>query len=108
MNRAVEQIYLPDGKWYDFKTGKRFNGDKRYVVFYKDEDYPVFAKAGAIIPMSILGANKNDTSNPTEMEIHVFPGQSNIYKMYEDDGISALYKDGYYIVKKIDNNGRAD
>ena len=104
MNRAIEQVYIPEGKWYDFKTGKRFNGDKRYVVFYKDQDYPIFVKAGAIIPMAVLKPNRNDVSNPTDMEIHVFPGQSNIYKLYEDDGISSLYKEGYYIVTAIDYN----
>lgn len=104
MNRAVERIYLPQGKWYDFKTGKRFNGDKRYVVFYKDEDYPIYVKAGAIIPMSVLRKNRNDTSIPDEMEIHVFPGKSNIYKLYEDDGISSLYKQGYYTITAIDYN----
>lgn len=104
MNRAVERIYLPEGKWYDFKTGKRFNGDKRYVVFYKDEDYPIYVKAGAIVPMAVLRKNRNDVSIPNEMEIHVFPGKSNIYKLYEDDGISNLYKEGYYTITAIDYN----
>ena len=104
MNRAVERIYLPEGTWYDFKTGKRFNGDKRYVVFYKDEDYPIYAKAGAIIPMAVLGKNKNDTSNPEQMEIQIFPGKSNLYKLYEDDGISNLYKEGYYTITSLDYN----
>ena len=38
------------------------------------------------------------------MEIHVFPGQSNIFKLYEDDGYSSLYEEGYYIVTTIDYN----
>ena len=28
MNRAIEQIYLPEGTWYDFKTGKKYIGNK--------------------------------------------------------------------------------
>ncbi len=104
MNRSVERIFLPKGVWYDFKTGKKFIGNKRYVVFYKDEDYPIFAKAGGIIPLANLGANKNDTSVPKSMEINVFPGASNVYKLYEDDGQTTLYKDGYYIITAIDYN----
>jgi alpha-glucosidase (family GH31 glycosyl hydrolase) len=104
MNRAVEKIYLPHGTWYDYKTGKKFIGDKRYVVFYKDEDYPVFIKAGGILPLGILKENKNDVSNPKEMEIQIFPGKSNIYKLYEDDGYSRLYEEGYYIETAIDYN----
>lgn len=107
MNRVVQRLFIPDGMWYDFKTGKKFPGGKRYVTFYKDEDYPVFAKSGSIIPLAILDENNlNDTTSPKNMEIHVFPGRSNSYKLYEDDGISSLYKEGYYIITHIDYNYR--
>lgn len=104
MNRAVERIYLPQGVWYDFKTGKKFLGDKRYVTFYKDEDYPVFARAGGIIPLGILEENENITNPPKSLEIHVFPGKNNTYQLYEDDGYSSLFEDGYYIMTYIDYN----
>lgn len=104
MNRAVEKIFLPNGMWYDFKTGKKFPGNKRYVTFYKDEDYPVFAKAGSIIPLAELDENINITNPPKKLEIHVFPGKSNIFKLYEDDGYSSLFESGYYIVTNIDYN----
>ena len=104
MNRCVEKLFLPKGVWYDFKTGKKFPGNKRYVAFYKDEDYPVFAKSGAIIPLAILPENINDTNPPESMEIHIFPGRSNLYKLYEDDGISRFNEEGYYIVTAIDYN----
>lgn len=104
MNRSIERIYLPKGIWYDFKTGKKFMGDKRYVAFYKEDEYPIFTKAGSIIPLANLDKNINDTSVPKSMEINVFPGKSNIYKLYEDDGITKLYEDGYYIVTAIDYN----
>lgn len=108
MNRSVEKIFLPKGTWYDFKTGKKFLGNKRYVVFYKDEDYPVFAKSGAIIPMAILEENLNVTNSPKNMEIHIFPGKSNTYNLYEDDGFSQLYKEGYYTITSIDYNYMAN
>ena len=104
MNRAIEQIYLPEGTWYDFKTGKKYIGNKRYVMFFKDEDYPVFAKSGSIIILNDLEDNINDTNTPKSLEVHVFPGKNNIYNLYEDDGVSSLYKDGYYIVTRFDYN----
>ena len=27
-----------DGIWYDFTTGKKFIGGRRYVTFFKDEE----------------------------------------------------------------------
>ena len=102
MNRVVHQIFLPNGVWYDFKTGKKFPGGRRYVTFYKDEDYPVYARTGAIIPMAILNENNiNSTKNPDNLEIHIFPGRSNTYKLYEDDGHTDRYKQGYSYTTEI-------
>ena len=103
MNRTVHRFYMPDGVWYDFFTGKKFPGGRKYVSFFREEDYPVFAMAGSIIPLS----NKSDMNNvglAKEMEIHIFPGVSNMYTIYEDDGITSLYKEGYYLKTSIDYN----
>lgn len=101
MNRAIHRFYLPQGIWFDFVTGKKFLGGKQYLSFFKDEDYPVYVKAGAIIPLA-HPENLNDTDSPKTMEIQIFPGQSNNYKLYEDDGISELYKKGYYLISSIE------
>ena len=109
MNRATEKIFLPKGIWYDFKTGKKFIGNKRYISFFKDEDYPVFVKAGGIIPLAILEENDlNNTNSPQKMEIDIFPGRSNIYRLYEDDGVSSNYEEGEYIITAIDFNYASD
>lgn len=103
MNRTIHRFYLPDGVWYDFLTGKKFIGNKKYVTFYKEENYPVFAKRGSIIPLS-LKSNYNNTGNPLDLEIQVFPGDNNTYELYEDDGISQSYKNGQYFKTIIDYN----
>ena len=104
MNRTVHRIFLPNGVWYDFKTGKKYMGGKRYVTFFKDEDYPVFAKKGTIIPLAVQEENINDINNPKSLEIHIFPGTSNTYKLYEDDGISSMFEEGKYLITDIDYN----
>lgn len=103
MNRALHNFYIPEGTWYDFVTGKKFPGGNNYIAFFKDQDYPVFAKSGAIIP---LGTNEtlNDTTPPDNMEIHIFPGQSNTYTLFEDDGESDLYRKDYYLLTEIEYN----
>ncbi len=103
MDRVVHRFYMPEGIWYDFFTGQKYPGNNTYVAFYKDQNYPVFAKAGSIIP---LGTNDsiNDTNPPKNMEIHFFPGISNEYLLYEDDGLSSLYKKGFYLLTKIEYN----
>jgi len=103
IDRTIQRFYIPDGIWYDFKTGKKFVGNKKYVSFYNIEDYPVFVKAGGIIPTS--GINDFMSADaPKELEIHVFPGISNSYNLYEDDGISNNYQHGDYTITNIDYN----
>lgn len=102
MDRVVHRFYMPEGIWYNFFTGKKFTGGRNYTAFYKDQNYPVFAKAGSIIPMGMN--DNNDTNPPKTMEIHFFPGISNEYLLYEDDGISSLYKKGFYLLTKIEYN----
>lgn len=103
MNRSIHKMYIPEGMWYDFVTGKKFPGGKDYVGFFKDQDYPVFAKAGAIIPMAI-NEKINDTNPPQTMEIQIFPGRSNSYNIYEDDGTTDLYLKDFYLLTNIEYN----
>lgn len=87
MNRVVQRVFVPNGTWYDFITGKKFIGNKYYVSFYRDDEYPVFCKEGAIIPLSL-----DKTVNvPTNLELQIFLGTSSSYDLYEDDGVSYKY-----------------
>lgn len=101
MSRTIHKFYMPEGTWFDTTTGKKYNGGKSYVQFFKDEDYPVFARHGAIIPMS-FSKILNDTTPPEDMEIQIYPGRSNTYNLYEDDGLSDLYRKGFYLLSNID------
>ncbi len=103
MNRTVHRFFIPEGIWYDFKTGKKFLGNKKHLMFFKEEDYPVFAHAGSIIPLSNR-SDYNNTGIPTDLEINIFPGVSNTYNLYEDDGVTSLYKEGYFLKTSIDYN----
>ena len=104
MNRTIQKIFLPKGTWYDFQSGKKYTGNKYYVLFYKEEEYPVFCKEGLIIPLS----NDLTNTNPKNLEINIFPGKSNQYKLYEDDGITYNFEDNNYRITTINyqTNGK--
>ena len=100
MNRVVQRVFIPSGIWYDYSTGKKFVGNKYYVGFYKEEDYPIFVKEGSIIPMSL----DMDTNNPKNMEIQIFPAENGLYgsyELYEDDGISLNVGKNNYLITKM-------
>lgn len=85
INSVPHYFYLPNGVWYNFQNGKKYKGNKKHISFYTEDDYPVFCKAGTIIPLS-NDKGYNNTYNPQSLEICVFPGQNNSYQLYEDNG----------------------
>lgn len=104
INRVVQRIFVPEGIWFDFKTGKKYPGDKYYMCFYKDDEYPAFCKAGSIIPLS----HEKDTENPKTMELVIFPLADNSYIIYEDDGITNSYKKGDNLLTRVDYKYQKD
>ena len=100
MNRVIQRFYIPEGTWYGFFTGKKFKGNRKYVSFYRDHEYPVFVKAGAIIPMATNDCNY--TGCPAKTELQIFPGASNTYSVYEDDGETNNYLKGDYLITNIE------
>ena len=94
INRVMKKVFVPKGIWFDFLQGKKYNGNKTYNNFYRDEDYPVFVKAGSIIPMS--SNIKEDV--PSTLELNIYPLDNGEYNLYEDDGFSNNYKRGFYMI----------
>ena len=92
MNRVVQRMFIPEGIWYELESGKKYVGNKYYMSFYRDEDYPVFCREGAIVPMSL----DESVDLPISLEIIDFPGNNGSYLLYEDDGISNNYLNGAY------------
>ncbi|MBP9988068.1 MAG: alpha-xylosidase [Ruminococcus sp.] len=80
-------FYLPDGEWTDIFTGKKYSGGE-YEMCCPLENYPVFAKAGAIIPM--LPQTEGNSTDFKELYLNVYCGE-NTYTLYDDDGSSIKF-----------------
>ncbi|MBI5960593.1 MAG: DUF5110 domain-containing protein, partial [Chloroflexi bacterium] len=65
------------------------------AIYGKLADIPLFAKAGAIVPLGPK-VGWGGVNNPEELHIHVFAGADNTFTLYEDDGESTHYRDGQY------------
>jgi len=93
-NLARRSVWLPEGEWFDFVSGEYHEGG-RWLARYGDlEDLPVYAKAGAIVPMDADA--RADTENPERLRIVAFPGADNTFDLYEDDGTTTAHRDGAY------------
>lgn len=95
--------WLPEGMYYDFFTGIRYSGNRKTNVYRTQEYIPVFAPAGAIIPLTQASeAVNNGTALPQQLEIKIFCGKSGVYELYEDDGDSMDYLSGSYAITKYE------
>ncbi len=88
---SARAVYLPEGEWYDYYTGEKHIGGKYVLAAAPLNRMPMFAKAGAVIPVS-KGKPQN-TDEITEEYLEFFPGNGK-YVHYIDDGESYDYLDG--------------
>jgi hypothetical protein len=75
--------WLPAGEWVDFFTGVRYSGGRTVQLHRPLTGYPVLAKAGAIVPLTLPDAY--GTGTPDALEVHVFTGADGEFTLYEDD-----------------------
>lgn len=70
--------------------------------FYRKlEDYPVFAKAGAIVPMNPHRAQDNTLRPKPEMDIYVFPAANGEFTLYEDEGEYNNFENGAFATTRM-------
>ena len=86
-------VWFPEGKWFDFFGGLCYEGNRTEKIHRSLKEYPVFAKAGAIIPLS-SNADDNLLGNKEDMTVYVFAGADNTFKLYEDTGDGNEFKNG--------------
>lgn len=81
--RAETTVYLPKGRWTNFYTGEIYQGGKTVRIHSGLNSIPVFAKSGAIIPMSKDAGNR--AANPENLLLCLYRG-NHTFTLYEDDG----------------------
>lgn len=88
-------LWLPPGEWYNFFTGEYHAGDKWLASYGSLDEIPVFARAGAIVPLGPK-VGWGGIENPAELNLHIFAGAKNEFVLYEDDGQTTGYQHGAY------------
>jgi alpha-glucosidase len=88
-------VYLPEGTWYDYWTGRQFTGGRMIHAYAPLETVPLYVRGGAIVPMgpemNYVGEKATD---PVTFEIYP-DGQGRAeVSLYEDDGLSPAYRNG--------------
>jgi len=94
------QVYLPEGEWYDWWTGKKHTGGKPLSREVDLATMPIYVRAGAIIPLDPVRQYVDEpVSEPTTLKI--YPGSDGKFVLYEDDGKTLDYLEGEYSLTRL-------
>ncbi len=78
-------VYLPEGGWYDFWSGKRYAGKQRIEVRPPIEQIPMFVRSGTILPLAEATGSTADAES-WRIEARVYGPNPAAAALYEDDG----------------------
>lgn len=97
---AQVRVWLPEGEWYEWHTGALLKGNQIVERSFAVDEYPIYIKAGAILPMyldNVMNLNGNDE----EVAVTFFPGGGDTaeFKLYEDNGNDKNYASEYAVTK---------
>lgn len=91
---ASVKLWLPAGEWLEYETGTMLQGAKTYERRFTMDEYPVYVKAGSILPY--YGKLKNLSGTEQAVTVRVFPGaDSGEFILYEDNGEDKNYVTEY-------------
>lgn len=94
-----QDVWLPEGTWYQWDTGERFEGGKVIRKNYMLTELPLFVKEGSIIPMYPKISNLQEI--PNHLILKVFPGKTGSFTLYEDHGDNEKYQTNAFATTQI-------
>jgi len=105
---TVKKVWLPEGNdWYEWNTGTLLKGGSIPDRSFSIDEYPLYVKAGAIIPMN-GDTTQNLDGQPGTVHLGIFPGAAGKGRLYEDEGDNKDYAKKYSITSfstTLDDNG---
>jgi alpha-D-xyloside xylohydrolase len=99
--RPVRNVYLPEGtEWYDFWTGKMYDGGQTIRANAKMDIIPLFVKAGSILPFGpkIQYAAERQTDT---ISLRIYHGADGTFDLYEDENDNYNYTKGFSTIIPI-------
>lgn len=92
----TKEIYLPAGTtWFDFWTGKIYEGGKKETFDAPIDKIPLLVPAGSIIPMGPYV--EYATEKPADpLELRIYPGADGSFTLYEDENDNYNYEKGIF------------
>ena len=92
----TRDIYFPKcGGWFDFYTGKYYEGGLTRPVAAPYEQIPLFVRAGSIVPMG-PDMQWSDEKQADVIDLYIYEGADGEFTLYEDENVNYNYEKGLY------------
>jgi alpha-glucosidase len=104
---TARDVYLPDGGWYDVRSGDRHEGSSRVRASATlDEELPLYVRGGSVVPTApILAWSDERPVDPLTLDVYLDADGHADGLLYEDDGRSMAYVDGQHVVTRVSARG---
>lgn len=90
-------VHLPRGDWYDLHSSQRYEGGRSLAIERRSGLVPLFARAGAIIPLAEGDLRNTDQMASGAWTLCVCPGgDSLISELYWDEGDGWGHQEGHF------------
>lgn len=91
---TTREVYLPaNTQWYDFYTGKAYQGGQTITAAAPLNRIPLFVRAGAILPTGPAIQTVYEKPDAPYL-LTIYAGANGDYTLYQDDGKSYDYEQG--------------
>ena len=96
VNEKTRKVYLPSGQdWYDFWTGKTYEGGQNVIFDTPIDRLPLLVRAGSVLPMGpFLQYATEIPADP--LELRIYKGADGAFTLYEDENDNYNYEKGIY------------
>lgn len=92
---STQQVWLPAGcDWYELSSGTLLRGGQTVQRKFQLDEYPVYVKAGSVLPEYGKVENLSSTSEPITVAVYPGKGDSS-FTLYEDNGNDKDYAHEY-------------
>ena len=93
-------VYLPAGAWYDFWTGKRYEGARSITLPVTMATIPLFVRGGSFLFTQPVVQHTGEMPGQP-LEVTLFPGAPSERWFYEDEGNGFGYRHGLFARRRF-------
>jgi alpha-D-xyloside xylohydrolase len=92
---STRKVYLPEGTWFDFNSGKQYMGGKEYTISMSLDEIPMFIKNGIILPLAapVEYITPQTTFN---LQCRIYGSPNKPVQLFEDNSYTFDFEKGVF------------